>query len=82
MIPSDTQANIDIVLAALAYRQSQGLGPLRGEINAEWMEYFSREIEVPVSASTWRRLERIALRKASLAQAALDALHLLRPAQP
>lgn len=81
MIP-DTQANIDIVLAALAYRQSQGMGPRPGEINPDWMEYFSKEIEAPVSATTWRRLERIALGKAGLAQAALDALHLLRPAQP
>lgn len=79
---SDTQANIDIVLAALAFRQAQGLGPQRGEINPDWMEYFSKEIDSPVSATTWRRLERIALRKASLAQSAVDALHLLRPAHP
>lgn len=61
----ETEKNIALVIATLNWLQDSG-GDVRprGQVTPEYLAHFSREIGVPVSRSTFRRVEEIALAKA------------------
>jgi hypothetical protein len=73
-------AQIDIVLAALRERQARNEAPLPGEVTPTYLAKLAREIGQPVSATTFREVEKRALAKLRLSNLALEALHYLRTA--
>jgi len=87
-VTDETKAKINCVLLALEYNQRLGKAPQRGDaaLTPQYLADLSIVVGTPVSATTWRELERSGIEKLrqhlngdALTQAAItSALSVLR----
>ncbi len=72
----ETKAKVHCVLLALEYNQRLGKAPQRGDaaLTPQYLADLSLVIGIPVSATTWREIEKSGLEKLRLHLAADDGL--------
>ncbi len=80
-MPTETERRVDLVLAVIRDLKMDGLLPSDAAVKPQGMAYVSKVIGLPVSSSTFRRLETRATERARLARLALDARRDLRSKQ-
>jgi hypothetical protein len=89
-VTDETKAKVSCVLLALEYNQMLGKAPQRGDaaLTPQYLADLSEVVGTPVSATTWREIEKGGLEKLrahlskseGLAQAAINAaLSYLKP---
>ena len=76
---SETETNLALLLAALRYLQEKGADvPPPGQVTPEALDRLARELEIPVSLSTLKRFDSIALAKFRNAALRLGRSHFLQ----
>jgi len=70
-MPTETERRVDLVLAVICDLQNDGLLPKDARIKPQGLAYVSDVIGLPVSESTFRRIEKRSLHRARLALQAL-----------